>query len=354
MLTPGVVTLADRRAAICAGMRADGLEALIVASPGLYLIDEPDPVVHLLGHRAPGPVVAVLRADGGHTLLPGQDMPAALAGLGLPDAAASVGLDRMPFAVADTLTRFAPRGWDTAFYRLSAARTGGEIAAARRATDIAEAGYAELLALAGEAARGHVRECDFAVEINLRMRALGAEDAFLMLNCLPRAPAVMPSSEREMQPGDLLLVELSPCVDGQFTQICRTVSLGEPVPAVRADHALLVRALDAGIAAIRPGAPVHAICDAIDGCTAAAGHGAYNRPPHLRRRGHGLGCGSIWPGDIAYDNAVPLEQDMLFVVHPNQLLPGAGYLMCGTPVRVTADGAELLGMGNSELGIVEP
>ncbi len=352
-------------------MRADGIEAVIFASSGLHLIDEPDPVAHLLGHRGAGAAVAVLRADGRAVLLVGHGEPAAarvddcavivdadpaaaLARLGLPRALGAVGLERVHFALGDALAEIAPRGWDGRFDQLSAARTQGEIAAAGRATAIAEAGYAWLLARAPAAVRDGMRECDFAVEINLHMRALGAEDSFLMLNCLPRAPAVMPSSERVMRAGDLLLVELSPCVEGQFTQICRTVSLGEPAASVRADHALLVRALAAGIAAIAPGAPVRAICDGIDAVMAATGHGAYSRPPHLRRRGHGLGCGTVWPGDIAHDNEILLERDMLFVVHPNQFLPDAGYLMYGSPVRVGAHGAQMLGDGAADLGVVAP
>ena len=35
---------------------------------------------------------------------------------------------------------------------------------------------------------------------------------------------------------------------------------------------------------------------------------------NFRRRGHGLGSGSIFPGDVAIDNDVILEPGMLFVV----------------------------------------
>ena len=57
------------------------------------------------------------------------------------------------------------------------------------------------------------------------------------------------------------------------------------------------------------------------------------------RRGHGLGFGSIEPGDVALDNQTMLEPDMLFMIHPNQYLPETGYLLCGEPVLMTAQGA---------------
>ncbi len=372
-----MITQAGRRAAIVAGMREDGLEAVVLAGNGLHLIDHANPVVHATGFQALGEAVAVLRADGACILLLGgadeqaraaqtieeclcvgtEDLAASLAAFGFPaDRLAWVGLDAMPTRLADGLARAAgsARGWDARFDHLSAAKTAAELDAARRATAIAEAGYQDLLTIARDGVRaGNLRECDLAVELNLRMKALGADASFLMLNCLPRAPAVMPSSERVLQAGDMILVELSPSVEGQFVQICRTAFVGEPPAALVADYALLTEALADGIAAVRPGVPVSAICDAIDARTAAAGYAAYSRPPHLRRRGHGLGCGSIWPGDVAFDNPLMLQEDMLFVVHPNQLLPNSGYMMCGEPVRVSADGHEVLSTGRAALAVVE-
>ena len=33
---------------------------------------------------------------------------------------------------------------------------------------------------------------------------------------------------------------------------------------------------------------------------------------------------------------------MFFVIHPNQYLPETGYLLCGEPVLITANGSEVL------------
>ena len=74
----------------------------------------------------------------------------------------------------------------------------------------------------------------------------------------------------------------------------------------------------------------------------AQGYGEYCHPPHINRRGHGLGFGSGLPGDVAPDNDIVLEEDMLFVIHPNQYLPETGYMMCGEPTLITKNGAEVL------------
>ena len=217
------------------------------------------------------------------------------------------------------------------------------------ATEIAEAGYEYLL----RTVRPGIVECDLAIDVNFFMRGLGANDSFLMLNCGPRADAVMPSSERVIEVGDLLLCELSPSVAGQFTQVCRTVSIGAPSPTKPGGYALLVEAMREGIARVRPGGTVGDVCLAIDDHLSAAGFAQYSRPPFIRRRGHGLGCGSVAPGDVAVDNSTVLEPGMLFMVHPNQFLPDTGYMMCGEPVLVTETGNEILTRRQSALAVIE-
>ncbi len=81
------------------------------------------------------------------------------------------------------------------------------------------------------------------------------------------------------------------------------------------------------------------VCRAINDVLEAEGYGEFCHPPHIRRRGHGLGFGSTQPGDVALDNQTMLEPDMLFMIHPNQYLPETGYLLCGEPVLMTAQGA---------------
>jgi Xaa-Pro aminopeptidase len=62
----------------------------------------------------------------------------------------------------------------------------------------------------------------------------------------------------------------------------------------------------------------------------------------------------VAPGDISSDNHTILEEDMLFVVHPNQYIPEVGYLLCGESVRVTGTGCEILAKQTAKIGIVYP
>jgi Xaa-Pro aminopeptidase len=47
-----------------------------------------------------------------------------------------------------------------------------------------------------------------------------------------------------------------------------------------------------------------------------------------------------------------LETDMVFMIHPNQYLPESGYLLCGEPVVLTAQGAEPLTQQQAALASV--
>jgi Xaa-Pro aminopeptidase len=368
-------TLAERKSAVLRRMEASGVETLLLTASGRHMIDEADPVKHLTGFLSLGPAMVALGSDGRATLVAApaddaermaarasgakcvatDDVAGALAAVlkgGRLGRVAAVNWTGLPHGLYANLCRqlgAEPAAWDAEFDAVTGAKTEAELASARHGAAIAEQAYARLLATA----RAGMRECDLGAELNLYMKELGANDTFFMFNAGKNVPGVMPSSERRIEPGDLLLVELSPSCDGQFVQICRTVSIGQPSQELREKYALLTAAMQDGITRVRPGAKVSDICDAIDARMAAAGYGKYSRPPFLRRRGHGLACGSMAPGDVAFDNPTALEPDMLFMVHPNQFLPGPGYMMCGEPVRVTGDGVEVLTQQMAALGVVE-
>ncbi len=362
-------SIADRRMIVLDVMAKAGVERLICCGNGHHMIDLANPIAHLTGYRSLGPAVLALQASGSARLLTSSvDDADAMAAAGvddcravddigaaLPDfigpsitATATMGLRAMPRRLGEIIGT-ARSALDVAIYAATARKTDDEIAAVRRATEIAEAGYEYLL----RTVRPGIVECDLAIDVNFFMRGLGANDSFLMLNCGPRADAVMPSSERVIEVGDLLLCELSPSVAGQFTQVCRTVSIGAPSPTKPGGYALLVEAMREGIARVRPGGTVGDVCLAIDDHLSAAGFAQYSRPPFIRRRGHGLGCGSVAPGDVAVDNSTVLEPGMLFMVHPNQFLPDTGYMMCGEPVLVTETGNEILTRRQSALAVIE-
>jgi Xaa-Pro dipeptidase len=127
-----------------------------------------------------------------------------------------------------------------------------------------------------------------------------------------------------------------------MAQICRTAVIGPANESLTRGYELVVLSMERGIEAAAPGATMADVCRAINSLLEAEGYGEYCHPPHIRRRGHGLGFGSNMPGDVSLDNTTALEAGMFFVIHPNQYLPETGYLLCGEPVLITGQGAEVL------------
>src|SRR5262245_2930798 len=213
-----------------------------------------------------------------------------------------------------------------------------ELERLRRAAAIADAGVTAL----HEDARPGLTEYELAAIVEYRMRSLGAEDNFGMVVANNHNQALHPPTDRVTQPGDIIIGEITPCVGGLFVQICRTVVLGEPAPIVRQKYAILHKAMGLGMEAAQTGAPASDIAAAINGTFVEYGYQQYCRPPFMRVRGHGLGCGSFAPGSLEDENKTKLEQGMTFIIHPNQYLPETGYLTLGDTVVMGKTRAESL------------
>jgi Xaa-Pro aminopeptidase len=224
-----------------------------------------------------------------------------------------------------------------------------EIALATRAAAIAEEGFSQLL----EHLRPGLGEFEAVALLDGLLRELGSEDNFVLVAASQLNRSVHPPSERIIAQGDVLLAEISPSVGGVFTQICRSVSIGTPGPRLREDFELLDRAFGAGLEACVPGRPVSGAALAMDGVLTEGGFGDYCRPPFMRARGHGLGIGSVLPGDVNKNSGLTFCKGDYFVLHPNQFLPTSGYLLCGEPLVLEDHGARELSSRRGTLAVLE-
>jgi Xaa-Pro dipeptidase len=327
----------------------DDADWVVYLHDGVHSYLEPNPVFALAGVRTIAEA-AVLVGGGETTLVaaPAWDR------LRLEEQArcAVIATDDVPGEIASRVAgRVAVAGLDDVSSRFRAAlsqcrilelpsdrdrpKTRSELEAARSASAIAEQAYAELL----EILRPGVAEYEFVAELDVAVRGRGADDNFVLCSSSPIGDNVRAPSDRVIAAGDVVNIEISPSVDGQFVQICRTAVIGVAPAQRRQDYELIVSALRAGIAAARPGKTVAEVVAALDAPLVDAGLGEYCRPPHIRVRGHGQGLASLSPGDITFDNQTPLEAGMMFTLHPNQRFPRSGYMLCGEPILITAAGA---------------
>jgi Xaa-Pro aminopeptidase len=352
--------------AIRRDMDARGIDLLLAFHDGAHFIEKPNAVMVLSGFKSLGHALVILPRDGSGTLLvtPAWDAEratendAAMKGIGVNNLTdglsaylasrpvarprvGTAGLAGMPWEIGERVNALLDgnaQPVDAMVFGSARRKTADQIARARTAVQIAERGYERLLQIA----RPGIGEDELAVELKWFMKTLGAEDNFLMLCASAHNPAVQPSSGRKLESGDIVLAEITPSYMGQMAQICRTAVIGPASSVLRWSYELVIESMECGIAAALPGATVAAVCRAIDAALEAKGYGEYCCPPHIRRRGHGLGFGSNSPGDVSVDNQTKLEAGMFFVIHPNQYLPETGYLLCGEPVLITENGAEVL------------
>ncbi len=279
-----------------------------------------------------------LRSESDCAVIGSDDVAAALAELIAGRARVEVaGLDEVPLRIRSALEaavgQLVPVPGDT-----NRPKTPRELDAARRATAIAEEAYAAMLSWL----RPGLHEHELVARLDVGVRGRGADDHFVLASSSPVGDNVRAPRDRRLEAGDVVNVELSPSVDGQFVQICRTAVLGPATPRRREDYALLIEAQARGMAAAKPGTTVADVVAALDAPLVAAGLGEYCRPPYIRVRGHGMGLASVAPGDITWDNPTPLAAGMMFTLHPNQRFPDSGYMLCGEPVLVGEEGAVAL------------
>src|SRR5215470_17142020 len=129
-------------------------------------------------------------------------------------------------------------------------RPDSEIAAMRRAAKLADDGYAVFR----EAARVGRADYELIAEIEAFFRANGVDHNFQIIGVGgPEVRGMAPPGGKKLKRGDMVTTELTPCVDGYYAQICRTLVVGEANAEQKKAHALWRESMEAGIAVVRDG-----------------------------------------------------------------------------------------------------
>jgi Xaa-Pro dipeptidase len=363
--------LENRISKVRRAMSEQGLEALLVYDSGRHNFLRMNYVAYLTDFISVGPETMLLLTPADAPLLflsPAWDIPRAREESVVNDVrpfneiwarlpnltgkAGLIGREAMHVGMHDEIVRSlkqTPANAKDIIENMARCKSLFEMERLRRAAAIADAGVTAL----HEDARPGLKEYELAAIVEYKMRSLGAEDNFGMVVANSHNQALHPPTDRVVQPGDIIIGEITPCIGGLFVQICRTVVLGEPPPVVREKYAILHKAMGLGMAAAQTGAPASAVAKAINGTFIEYGYEQYCRPPFMRVRGHGLGCGSFAPGSLEDENQTKLQEGMTFIIHPNQYLPETGYLTLGDTVAMGKTQAESLMKSSWDIYIKE-
>jgi Xaa-Pro aminopeptidase len=160
--------------------------------------------------------------------------------------------------------------------------------------------------------------------------------------------------DRAILPGELVHMEFAGVARRYHAVALHTVALGRPSSRAHDLYAVTRESLAAGIAAIRPGAPV---CDVEEACLAPLRRDGI-ADGFKMRFGYGIGIAypPIWLESlqISRDFDTRLEPGMVFVLHAGVDLmdEGLGVVQGGTYALTESGLEQLVGGGDVELEVI--
>jgi Xaa-Pro aminopeptidase len=192
-----------------------------------------------------------------------------------------------------------------------------------------------------EVLRPGVREVDVALELERAMRAGGAEAVGFDIIVASGPRSAMPhgvASDRRIEAGDLVTIDLGARVDGYHADMTRAFAVGGTRARERGWYDAVLEALEAALAAIRPGlSGPDAYAVARDVLRGAGLDEAF-----VHSLGHGTGLEIHEAPRLSAKSTDVLQPGMVVTVEPGVYLPGEGGVRIEDLVLVTEDGHEVL------------
>jgi Xaa-Pro aminopeptidase len=248
--------------------------------------------------------------------------------------------EHLPYAALERLRELSPAEWvptKGVIERLRLKKSPEEVARIRQAQALAERALERALTLL----RPGVEEREVALEIEFFLRKEGAEDVAFPPIVASGARGALPhagASEKRLEPGELITLDLGAKVAGYHSDMTRTVALGKPSPEMRRVYEAVQEALEVALQGLKPGRTGKEV-DAL--AREALGRHGLDRY-FVHSLGHGVGLAvHEGPGLSPYTEEV-LEPGMVVTVEPGVYLPGVGGVRIEELVLITEDGIELL------------
>lgn len=153
---------------------------------------------------------------------------------------------------------------------------------------------------------------------------------------------------RPLQEGDAVVIDIGGRRADYVSDITRMGFIGEPTERYLEVHAIVERAVVAGLAAAKPGALCSEVDAAARGVITDAGYGEY----FVHRTGHGLGLSVHEPPWIMHGYDVKLRPGVVHSIEPGIYLPGEFGVRLEEIVHVTDTGCERFSSLPREVHIV--
>lgn len=192
-------------------------------------------------------------------------------------------------------------------------------------------------------------EREVAAEIRAAFAEHGAQPAFWIVGsggngAFPHHSA----GDRRLEEGDAVVLDIGGVSRGYPSDMTRMAVIGRPPEGYGQIHTIVERAVQAALAAVRPGVKASDVDAAARRVIADAGYGDY----FVHRTGHGLGVDIHEPPYITATSEAVLQEGMVFSIEPGIYLPGRFGIRLEDIVIVRAEGPEVLSGLSREVRVV--
>jgi len=145
-------------------------------------------------------------------------------------------------------------------------------------------------------------------------------------------------TDRALQPGDMLWMDLGTVYDGYWSDFCRAGIVGEPTAKQRDCQSVILAVNEACLDAVIPGRPISDIAIAAERAFSKCG---LSVEVGTGRIGHGMGLMSTEPPHVAHYDKTLMTPGLVFTIEP-RFINEHGIFNCEELVLVTETGGALL------------
>lgn len=227
-----------------------------------------------------------------------------------------------------------------------------EVQATRECAKIADAGYKAVCEMAAPG----VRMSELHAELDCAMKKAGAEEIFTLmsngrfsyvnnnLGCI--RPFGWPD-DRVIKHGDNIGMEITPRYKGYWTQMVRTICIGEPNPDLEKAHRIQLAVIAETVPLLKPGVTLGEVLKHM--WEYGKSFGMIPKLPF----GHIVGIDLDEGGRGSLESDFVLTKNANFVLHPTLVLGEMDYsIFWGDPYLVTEKGGERISESSTELKIL--
>ena len=222
----------------------------------------------------------------------------------------------------------------------------------RRSAEIADAGFEAVISLA----KPGMRMMDLHAAMDHAMLKNGAEEVFTLMsngrfsftdNRLASLRSFNYPDDRVIAEGDNVAMEITPRYKGYWSQLVRTICIGEPSEDIVTAHRLQLELLGEAQKMLTPGRKLGEVLGFLWSTTEKMGY--VPRMPF----GHVLGLDLDEAGRASVESPLVLKPNMTVVLHPTMTRPENSYsIFWGDTFLVAEGGGERINRSTTDLTVL--